>query len=120
MDLEAFDRQLEAVDRELNAFIEKRAKGREAANRAEESWKAPTRQRHQQRQRENALAWADHYQSMARVPFGLDRRVIARHAKRCLVGERRGKLVGKLWAMAEATAPAAVEAYRAREAGGAA
>ena len=52
--------------------------------------------------------------------FGLDRRVIARHAKRCLVGERRGKLVGKLWAMAEATAPAAVEAYRAREAGGAA
>ena len=52
--------------------------------------------------------------------FGLDRRVIARHAKQCLVGERREKLMGRLWTMAEATDPAAVEAYRAREAGGAA
>ena len=65
--MEAVDRQLEAVDRELNAFIEKRAKGREAANAAEASWKAPARERRQQTRRENALAWAQHYQSMARA-----------------------------------------------------
>ncbi len=49
--------------------------------------------------------------------FGLDRRVIARHAKQCLVGERREKLMGKMWAMAEATDPAAVGAYHARRGG---
>ncbi len=51
--------------------------------------------------------------------FGLDRRDIARHANQCLVGERREKLVGKMWAMAEATDPAATlrAAYRARRGG---
>ena len=49
--------------------------------------------------------------------FGLDRRVIARHAKECLAGERREKLLGRLWTMAEATDPAAVGAYHARRGG---
>ena len=49
--------------------------------------------------------------------FGLDRRDVARHAKQCLVGERREKLMGRLWTMAEATAPAAVGAYHARRGG---
>ncbi len=61
----------ETAERELNAFIERRAKGREAANRAEESWKAPTRRRWRQRQQEIMLDWADHYRSMARVHHGI-------------------------------------------------
>ena len=56
---------IEAVDRELARFIEKRAKGREMANRVEESWKEPTRRRHRQRQRETAEAWVAYYRSMA-------------------------------------------------------
>ena len=51
--------------------------------------------------------------------FGLDRRDIARHAKRCLVGERREKLMGRLWTMAEATDPLeAVGAHRRARRGG--
>ncbi len=50
--------------------------------------------------------------------FGLDRRVIARHANVCLAGERRKKSVAKLWAMAEAADPEAVGAYRAGRRGG--
>ena len=71
MDVEPTQRALEAVDKELAAFVEKRAKSRETANREEESWKAPTRRRRRQERRENALAWADHYASMARVHHGL-------------------------------------------------
>ncbi len=58
---------VENAERELNAFIERRAKGRQAANAAEESWKEPTRRRRRQERRDNALAWAQHYQSMARA-----------------------------------------------------
>ena len=57
---------LESAERELNAFIERRAKGRKEATAFEESWKAPTRRLRQQ-QRENAEAWAQHYRSMARA-----------------------------------------------------
>lgn len=58
---------VETAERQINAFVEKRAAGREAANRAEESWKEPTRRRRRQERRENAQAWAAHYQNMARA-----------------------------------------------------
>ena len=70
--------EVDAAERELAAFIERRANAREAANRAEESWKAPTRRRLRQRQRENAEAWAQHYQSMARVHHGMAAEVAAK------------------------------------------
>ena len=97
--MESVDRALENVDRELNAFIEKRAKRREAANAAEESWKEPTRRRQQQAQRENALAWARHYQSMARAHHDMAAQmaakaddVLERHAEALPEeNERKGK-----------------------------
>ncbi len=69
---------IETAERELNRFIERRAKSREAANLREESWKAPTRRRNQQERRENARAWADHYASLARVHHGLAAEMAAR------------------------------------------
>ena len=68
---------LETVDRELAAFVERRVKGREAANRAEESWKAPTRRRLRQQQRDNAEAWVRHYRSMARAHHDMAARFAA-------------------------------------------
>ena len=47
--------------------------------------------------------------SLAR-DFGLDRRDVARHAKECLTGERREKVMDGLWGMARDIAPEAVEA----------
>jgi hypothetical protein len=68
----------DSAERELNAFVSRRSKGREEANRAEESWKAPTRRRQQQRQRENAEAWARYYQALARTHHDLAAKAAAK------------------------------------------
>ncbi len=62
---------LERAEDQLNSLIEKRAKGREAANAEFAAWHEPTRQRRQQIRRENARAWVAHYESMARTHHGL-------------------------------------------------
>ncbi len=62
---------IETAERELNAFIERRAKSREAANLQEQSWKEPTRRRREQTRQENAYAWAAHYESLARAHHDL-------------------------------------------------
>ena len=69
---------LETVDRELNAFIERRANARKEANAFEESWREPTRRRRRQQQRDNALAWADYYRSMAHAHHDMAARFAAR------------------------------------------
>ncbi len=62
---------IESVEKTLSDIVEKRAKGRAVANIAAEGWKASTRQRRQRERRENALAWASHYSSLARAHHDL-------------------------------------------------
>ncbi len=56
---------IESVGKTLSDSVEKRAKGRAVANIAAEGWKASTRERREQIRRENARAWASHFESLA-------------------------------------------------------
>ena len=66
---------------------------------------------------EQGTAWRRSPRSLAPL-FGLSRRVIVKHAQRCLVGERRERALAGMWKLAERAAPEAVARYREREGGG--
>jgi hypothetical protein len=80
-DVEAVER----VEAELDAFILKRSRSQEAANREEALWADSTRRFNHKRRHQNAQAWYDHN--------------IARHERACLVGERREKVLADLAAL---------------------
>jgi hypothetical protein len=69
---------VEKAEAQIDAFISKRAKEREEANKLEEFW-AEQERRHRERQREaNRRAWIDHHGVMSRLHTGL----AAEHADR--------------------------------------
>jgi hypothetical protein len=61
MDFEA----VEAAEAALDQFIERRARGREDAQREEEFWKESTRRVNEKRRRENLAAWCEYYRQLA-------------------------------------------------------
>jgi thiamine kinase-like enzyme len=60
-DLEA----AEKAESQIDAFILKRSRERDDANRIEEAWKESTRRVNEKRLRENRDAWAAHYRQLA-------------------------------------------------------
>lgn len=57
---------VKSAEKQINALIDKRASGREAANREEESFLDFTRKRRRQVRLENGYAWAEHLQGKIR------------------------------------------------------
>jgi uncharacterized protein YifE (UPF0438 family) len=62
---------VERVEAELDAFINKRSREREEANREEEAWKESTRRVNETRRRANRCAWIDHHGHMNLLHLGL-------------------------------------------------
>lgn len=62
---------VERVEAELDAFVNKRAKEREDANREEEAWKESTRRVNEKRRRENRQSLIDYYGHMPRLHLDL-------------------------------------------------
>ena len=60
-DLEA----AEKAESQIDAFILKRNRERESANREEEAWKESTRRVSEKRRRENLAAWREYYRQLA-------------------------------------------------------
>ncbi len=75
-DLEA----AEKAESQIDAFILKRSRERDDANRIEEAWKESTRRVNEKRLRENRDAWAAHYEAMYRTHA----RLASDHAARAL------------------------------------
>jgi hypothetical protein len=61
----------EAAESQLNAFIERRAKGAEKANAEEELWRASERRVLAKRRRENRQSWLEYYEHMNRLHLGI-------------------------------------------------
>jgi hypothetical protein len=62
---------LEKAEQQIDQFIERRARQRDAANKEEEFWLEQDR-RHRERRREaNRKLWIDYYGSMHRVHLGI-------------------------------------------------
>jgi hypothetical protein len=62
---------LEKSEQQIDQFIERRARQRDAANKEEEFWLEQDR-RHRERRREaNRKLWIDYYWSMHRVHLGI-------------------------------------------------
>ncbi len=55
----------QAAADQIDALIDKRAAGREAANAEEESWKAPIRRRRERIRKRNRAEWAAYYSGLA-------------------------------------------------------
>jgi hypothetical protein len=62
---------VERVEAELDAFINKRSREREEANREEEDWKESTRRVNEKRRRANRCAWVDHHRQINLLHLGL-------------------------------------------------
>ena len=56
---------VEDAEKSIDAFILKRSRSQEVANREEEAWKASTRRHNERRHLENRDAWAEHYRQLA-------------------------------------------------------
>ena len=67
MDYEA----IEAVEQQLDQFLEKRARESEKQRRIEAAWAESTRRVNEKRRRTNRQAWVDHHGHMNRLHLGL-------------------------------------------------
>ena len=61
----------ERAERDLDAFINRRSKGREEANRLEAAWAESTRRVNEKRRRTNRWAWVAHHDRMTRTQQAL-------------------------------------------------
>ena len=57
----------ERAERDLEAFINRRSKGREEANRLEAAWAESTRRVNEKRRRTKRWAWVAHHDRMTRT-----------------------------------------------------
>ena len=70
--MELFDLEAaEKAESQIDQFIEKRARGREDANRIDEFWADQERQHRERRREENRVAWCDYERHLERIHMGL-------------------------------------------------
>ncbi len=83
----------EAVEKELEAFIEKRSRKEPKIDAQEELWKASVRRYNHAREAERRVAWSDYHQGQAARLERTAARLAASHrdAARKLMEENYGK-----------------------------
>jgi hypothetical protein len=63
--------KVDAAEQCIDAFINKRARDREAANAVEDMWSANERRHKERRREENREAWAEYHRGLALVYHAL-------------------------------------------------
>jgi hypothetical protein len=73
--------KIEAVEKQLDAFINARSKTKTRANEEEALWKLSERRVQEKRRRKNRQSWLEYYEHMNRLHLGIAEEHASRRAR---------------------------------------